>query len=152
MWDRIEHLPRGQKIKIHLAKGRWERCDFGGATDACLFCAPQEDSDRAQTWQGNRAAIYDYKLDHDVRKGRLVFAAFLLTGGISIGLEALHNTRDEGAGVFGGLLGAGLGAAVGVGGSCIAGHRVNLIPPPSYPPAYGFSYNVPLRRLPGRPR
>jgi hypothetical protein len=146
IWDRIERLPRGEKIKISCGKGPWEHCRFAGATDASVFCEPVEDSDRAVAYQINRASIADFKIDHDVRNGRLAFAAFVLSGGIVIGFQTLHATHDESAAVFGGTLGALLGGVPGVAASCIAGECVALNPPPPEP-AYGFSYNLPLHRL-----
>lgn len=146
MWDRIAHLPRGEKIKISYGKGPWEHCRFAGATDAYLFCEPGEDSDRLVAYQINRAGIADFKIDHDVRNGRLAFAAFVVTGGIVMGFQTLHATHDEGAAVFGGALGGLLGGVPGVAASCIAGECVALNPPPREP-AYRLNYNLPLSRL-----
>lgn len=149
MWDRVEHLPRGEKIKINYGRGPWDRCRFAGATDQYLFCEPGEDSDRAQEYQIDRFSITDFKIDHDVRNGRLIYTGVMLGTGLALGIRASQtNAADpEAAGIIGGLLGTGLGALVGVPFSCLSGHCVELhLPPPSPPPmAYGIGINLPLR-------
>jgi len=146
IWSRVEQLPRGEKIKVSYGRGPWDRCRFAGATEAYLFCEPGDDSGWAQPYQIDRASIFDVKIDHDERNGRLVFAAFVVAGGVWAGFQAAKTT-DSGAAVFGGFLGAGLGALAGLPASCIAGHCVAFPPPP---PVYGFGYNVPLSRFTGR--
>lgn len=147
MWDRVEHLPRGQKIKINYGQGAWDRCRFAGATDAYLFCEPGEDSDRAQEYRIDRSSIADFKIDHDVRNGRLIFAAITVGSGLALGIRMadVAKTDPEAVGTFGGLLGAGLGAVVAIPFSCLSGHCVVLHLPPPQPVAYGVGYSVPLR-------
>ena len=147
LWDRMEHLPRGEKIKINYGHGAWDGCRFAGATDAYLFCEPGEDSGRAQEFRIDRFSIADFKIDHDVRNGRLIFAAITVGSGLALGIrmaEVAH-TDPEAAGTFGGLLGAGLGAVVAIPISCLSGHCVVLHLPPPQPAPYGIGYSVPLR-------
>ncbi len=152
MWDRIEHLPRGEKIKVNYGHGPWDRCRFAGATDQYLFCEPGEDSDRAQEYRIDRFSIADFKIDHDVRNGRLIYTSVVVGSGLALGIRAAQNSHadPEAVGIVGGLLGAGLGALVGVPFSCLSGHCVELHLPPPQPGAYGIGFNVPLRRLPLR--
>ncbi len=156
MWGRIEHLPRGEKIKINYGHGPWDRCRFAGATDQYLFCEPGEDSDQMQEYRIDRFGIADFKIDHDERNGRLIFTAVTVGSGLALGIRAAQATpADPGAaGLLGGLLGMGLGAVVAVPFSCLSGHCVVLHLPPPFPPpmGYGIGYNVPLRGLPLRRR
>ncbi len=154
MWDRIQHLPRGEKIKIRIA-GRWERCQFAGATDEFLYCAPAEDSDAAQEWQVARLNVADFKPDHDERNGRLIFTSVTLGTGLALGIRnyLIDTTKTpEASGVLAGLIGTGLGALAGGPLSCISGHCVTLPNLASPAPAYTFNVNVPLRRIPRHAR
>jgi hypothetical protein len=151
MWDRIEHLPRGQKIKISYGSGPWNRCRFGGATDVYLFCEPDDDSDQARTRQVDRAAIRDFKFDHDERNGRLIFTGITVGTGLWLGIYSAQKSHadPEAAGVLGGLIGAGMGALVAVPMSCLSGHCVTIPLPPPQPIPYGLGYRIPLR-MPAR--
>ncbi len=152
IWNRIEHLARGEKIKISYGSGPWEHCSFAGATDAYLFCEPAEDSGRSVAYQINRAAIADFKADHDARNGRLIFTSLTVGAGLWLGIRTANTTHGPDtnlAGALGGMAGAGLGALLGLPMSCLSGHCVSLPdlePPPSQPMVYGIGYNLPLRR------
>lgn len=155
MWDRIEHLPRGEKIKVSYGHGPTDRCIFAGATDGYLFCEPSEDGP-AQEYRIDRFRIADFKIDHDVRNGRLIYTAVTFGTGLALGIRSsqISHADPEAAGIVGGLLGTGLGALIGVPFSCLSGHCIELqLPPPSPPPmGYGIGYNVPLPHLPLRRR
>ena len=149
IWDRIEHLPRGEKIKVDYGHGAKDRCRFAGATDQYLFCEPGEDSDRAQEYRIDRFSIAGFKIDHDERNGRLIFAGVALGAGLALGIRCastqVYQSDAESAGLLCGLLGTGLGSLVAVPLSCISGHCVTFHLPPPQPFAYGIGYNVPLR-------
>lgn len=151
MWERIEHLPHGEKIKISYGSGPWEHCRFAGATDAYLFCEPGEDSRRQVPYQVNRASIADFKEDHDARNGRLIFTSLTVGTGLWLGIRTANTTHSPDtnlAGVLGGMAGAGLGALVGLPMSCLSGHCVGLPVlelPSAQPIVYGIGYNLPLR-------
>ena len=149
MWNRIEHLPRGEAIKISYGRGSWERCRFAGATDEAVFCEPREDSGPVQEYRIDRFSIADFKMDHDERNGRLIFTAITLGSGLALGIRAAQTsqTDPQAMGVIGGLLGTGLGALVAVPFSCLSGHCVALHLPPPQPMPYGIGYNVPIGRL-----
>ena len=153
MWDSIEHLPRGEKIKISYGRGSWEHCRFAGATDAYLYC-DSEDFDRVQIRQIDRVAISDFKFDHDARNGRLIVTGMAVVGGISLGfINQKARTDPEAAGTLGALGGTALGALAGIPISCLSGYCVSLPDLSSTQPmVYGFSYNVPLRPKPSRSR
>ena len=149
MWDRIEHLPRGEKIKVSYGRGPSERCRFAGATDQYLFCEPGDESDRMQEYRIDRFSVADFKIDHDERNGRLIFAAVTLASGVALGIRCAQNqvyqNDAESAGMLCGLLGAGLGTLAAMPLSCISGHCVVLHLPPPQPVPYGIGYNFPLR-------
>lgn len=150
VWDRMERLPRGQKIKVRLGRGRWERCTVAGASETDLYCATESGSGFAHESQIKRASIGEFKLDHDVRNGRLIFAAATVGTGVALGIRSVgikNGYTPEASGVFGGLIGAGLGALAGIPLSCLSGHCVSLPDRSPGPPAYGISANVPLRRM-----
>jgi hypothetical protein len=145
MWDRLGQLPRDQKIKVQLGNGRWERCMFSGTSQEYLYCAIEDRAGFVQEWEINRANIAGFKLDHDLRNGRIVFASGVMAAGIAIGIWAYQKTRNEEAGVYGGMLGAGtVGLLSGSIGSCVAGHCITLPTPPR--PDFGIQYNVFLGR------
>ena len=127
-----------------------------GATDNFLYCAPTEDSGRAQEWQIDQVNITGFKPDHDVRNGRLIFTAVTLGSGLALGIRSYQTASTytpTASGVIGGLLGTGIGALVGVPLSCVAGHCValaNLNPGPA--PGYAFRVNVPVRGIRLHPR
>jgi hypothetical protein len=152
VWNRIQHLPRGEEIKVNYGRGPWDRCRFAGATDQYLFCEPGEDSGQAQEYRIDRFSIADFKIDHDERNGRLIYTGVVLGSGLALGILTAQNSHAEPGGIVGGLLGAGLGALVGVPFSCLSGHCVSLHLPPPQPMVYGIGYSVPLRRLPLRRR
>ena len=145
LWERVEQLPRGEKIKVRSERGPWERCRFAGANDEALFCGPRDDFYQVQGYPIARANIFDVKVDHDERNGRLVFTAFVLAGAGAWAGIAGSRTSDSGTIIFAGLLGAGIGAIVGMPASCISGHCVTMPYPPT---GYRFGYNLPLRRIP----
>jgi len=150
MWDRMERLPRGEKIKIRIS-GRWERCEFAGATDEFLYCAPPEDSGSDQAAQIDRLNITDFKPDHDVRNGRLIFTAVTLGSGLALAIRGYQSPgvyTPTPSAVFGGLLGTGIGAVAGAGFSCLSGHCVKLPSLNPGPPANGFNVNLPMRGIP----
>src|SRR5579863_3276456 len=98
MWNRIEHLPRGETIKVRYGRGSWERCRFAGATYDALFCQPGEDSGQAQEYQIDRFSIADFKMDHDARNGRLIFTAVTVGAGLALGIwSAETNPTDPAA-------------------------------------------------------
>ncbi len=149
MWQRIEHLPRGEQIKVNYGRGPWDRCRFAGATDEYLFCEPGDDSDRAQEYRIDRFSIADFKIDHDERNGRLIFSGVILGAGVVLGVRCartqVYQNDAEAAGTLCGLLGAGLGSLAAMPLSCISGHCVTIHLPPPQPAAYGIGYNLPLR-------
>ena len=142
MWDRMERLPRGQKIKIQFGNGRWGHCMFAGVSDAYLYCASEYDSGFVEEGQINRANIADFKPDHDVRNGHIAFAAGVISVGLAFGLQP----RDESASVLVGMLGGLVGTNPGSIASCAVGHCITLSPNLfELRPSYGFRVNVPLR-------
>lgn len=151
MWDHIQLLPRGEKIKIQFGNGRWEHCVFAGAFDEYLYCASYADSGYASELEINRANISNFKIDHDERNGRLIFAAVTLGTGVALGIRCAQTQvyqRDaEVAGTLCGLLGAGLGTLPAMPLSCLSGHCVTFHLPPSPPMAFGIGVNVPLRGI-----
>jgi len=153
MWDRLERLPRGEKIKIRIDGPRWERCEFAGATDEFLYCAPSGESEIAQAWQIDRPNVNEFKPDHDVRNGRLIVTVMAVAGGLWTGIASWHSSRTQEAetrGILRGLIGTGLGALVGAPLSCLSGYCVQVPELPLAPAAYGIGVNLPLRRFPGR--
>jgi hypothetical protein len=155
MWDRMERLPRGEKIKIQTGNGRWERCMFAGVSEAYLYCASEDDSGFVRERQINRANIADFKIDHDARNGRLIVTAMAVTGGLWAGIRSYRTSTPqnaEGAGILGGLIGTGIGALVGVPLSCLSGRCVEMPDVSPGAPSYGINVNVPLRRIPRHSR
>ncbi len=142
LWNRVKELPHGEKIKIAYPGGHSARCRFAGATDAFLFCDPTDAPSGADTFPVDRRDVVNVSADHSERNGRLVLAAFIVTGGVWAGVRSSRNV-DNSAAVLGGFLGAGLGWLVGYPAACITGYCPSLhLPEPQ--PAYGFEIGVPL--------
>ena len=146
----MERLPRGQKIKIRFGNGRWDRCAFAGASEDFLYCASGDESGYVPEWKVNWLNITDFKLDHDVRNGRLIFTAVTVGSGLALGIHSSLTSGPYNAtanGVLGGLIGAGLGALVAAPLSCVSGHCVSLPNLDVGPPGYGVGVSLPLRRV-----
>lgn len=142
LWNRVKELPHGEKIKIRYASGHSARCRFAGATDAFLYCDPNDAPSGADTFPIDRRNIANVSADHTERNARLILAAFMATGGVWAGVQSTKSV-DDGAAVFGGFLGAGLGWLVGYPAACISGYcPAHLFPEPQ--PAYGFNVAVPF--------
>jgi hypothetical protein len=142
LWNRVEELPHGEKVKIRYASGHSARCRFAGATDTLLFCDPNDAPSGADTFPIDRRNIVNVSADHTERNARLILAAFMVTGGIWAGVQSTKSV-DDGTAVFGGFLGAGLGWLVGYPAACISGYCPSLhLAEPQ--PAYGFNIAVPF--------
>jgi hypothetical protein len=111
-WNRIEHIPDGQRIMVRTTSGTQVRCRFAGTTEACLFCDPPGPQLNQAGYQFDRASVVSVMESRpatDLHPGLLLAMAIV---GTAFGIASTRNTDDRGAAAIG-LISAGMVGAIG---------------------------------------
>jgi hypothetical protein len=113
LWSWVESLAHGQEIVVKPTAGPSVRCRFAGATDAYLFCDPDNARSAASGYRFDRAQVSDVKISHpkvNWHPAPLVIAAAV---GIATGLAASSQGATNKTAAAGGILTAAMVGAIG---------------------------------------
>ncbi len=134
-WTWVEHLVNGQPIVVTPIAGPSVHCRFAGATDAYLFCDPDDARYAASGYRFDRAQVVSVKISHPKVNWHPALLTIAAASGIAIGAAASSNGASDKSAAAGGLVTALMVGAVG------------------YPIAAmqdqdrGFAFNIPLPAL-----
>lgn len=113
LWNWVENLVNGQEIVVKPTAGPSVRCRFAGATDAYLFCDPDNARSAARGYRFDRAQVADVKIGHpkaNWHPASLVIAAAV---GIATGLAASSQGATNKTAAAGGILTATMVGVIG---------------------------------------
>jgi hypothetical protein len=113
LWSWVENLARGEEIVVKPAAGRSVHCRFAGATDAYLFCDPDNMRSAASGYRFDRAQVADVQLGRakvNWHPAPLVIASAV---GIATGLALSSLGTTDKSAAAGGILTATMVGGIG---------------------------------------
>jgi hypothetical protein len=113
MWSRVEQLVHGQEIVVKPTSGRALRCRFAGATDAYLFCDPDNAYPGADGYRFDRAQVVSVHVSRPKVNWHPALLAVMAASGIAVGVAASSQGASDKAAAAGGLVTALMVGAVG---------------------------------------
>ena len=139
MWSRVEQLVHGQEIVVKPASGRALRCRFAGATDAYLFCDPDNAYAGSNGYRFDRAQVASVQVSHPKVNWHPALLATMAASGIAIGIAASQRGASDKSAAAGGLVTALVVGAVGY----------PIVVMQEQGGSFGFAYPLPLLQLTG---
>lgn len=113
LWSWVENLIRGQEIVVKPTAGPSVRCRFAGATDAYLFCDPENARSAASGYRFDRAQVADVKISHPKPNWHPVPLVIAAAVGVATGLAASSQGATDKNAAAGGILTATVVGAIG---------------------------------------
>ena len=134
-WTWVEHLVNGQPIVVKPTAGASVHCRFALATDAYLFCDPDDPRSAASGWRFDRAQVTSVTIGHPKVNWHPTLLAIAAASGIALGAAASRHGASDSSAAAGGLVTALMFGAVG--------YPITLIEDQER----GFGFSVPLAAL-----
>jgi hypothetical protein len=113
MWSWVERLVNGQPIVVKPTAGPSVHCRFAGATDAYLFCDPDNARYAASGYRFDRAQVDSVKISHPKVNWHPEVLTIAAGIGIVTGCAASSQGASDKTAAAGGLATALIAAAIG---------------------------------------
>jgi len=113
LWSWVENLVHGQEIVVRPTAGRSVHCRFAGATDAYLFCDPDNMRSAASGYRFDRAQVADVQLSRAKVNWHPVPLVVGAAVGIATGLAISGQGVPNNGAIAGGILAASLVGGIG---------------------------------------
>ncbi len=141
-WSWVERLVDGQPIVVTPTAGPSVHCRFAGATDAYLFCDPDNARYAASGYRFDRAQVVNVKISRPKANWHPALLAVSAAVGIAIGAAASSRGASDKAAAAGALVTALLVGAIGYQAEMMQQDRGFILPLPplhfSAPHAHGI--------------